>query len=233
MNKYPLTKKCVVCVKEFKVHNGAEFRKIACTKLCGDKHAAKVRSGANHWNWKNPKALKPFLGKHHSQEATEKNRKAHLGKPSWNKGKTDIYSEQTKAIMSSKKIGSVPWNKETMGIMPIPWNKGKKLPQFSGVNNHSWKGGITPIHNKIRGSVEYKLWERSVKERDKHLCQKCGEKRVKYLMAHHILNFSSHVELRTAIDNGITFCRPCHKLFHKIYTVRNNSRKQLLEFLNN
>lgn len=108
--------------------------------------------------------------------------------------------------------------------------------QFTHENNSkekskNWKGGITPINNQIRGSLEYKLWSDSVWNRDGNCCQKCGEHRISKLVAHHILNFSSHIELRFAIDNGITFCRPCHKAFHQKYNVRNNTREQINEFL--
>jgi hypothetical protein len=110
------------------------------------------------------------------------------------------------------------------------WNKGQK-GFMAGPKHYNWKGGITPIHNTIRGSLEYKLWQESVLSRDGHICQKCGEDRVKYLTAHHILNFSNHIELRFAIDNGVTFCRLCHKEFHKRYKKRNNNLVQVHEFL--
>lgn len=95
----------------------------------------------------------------------------------------------------------------------------------------NWKGGITPINNKIRGSLEYKLWSDSVWNRDNNCCQKCGENRLRNLVAHHIKNFAQFLELRFAIDNGITFCRNCHKEFHKKYGNKNNTQEQLKEFL--
>jgi hypothetical protein len=52
------------------------------------------------------------------------------------------------------------------------------------------------------------------------------------LVAHHILNFSSHLELRFSIDNGIVFCKNCHREFHKIYWTENNTLEQVLEFIN-
>ena len=83
----------------------------------------------------------------------------------------------------------------------------------------------------IRGSLEYKLWQDSVLNRDNNTCQKCGYNFVSKLVAHHILNFSKWVELRFAIDNGITLCRNCHKEFHLKYKKTNNSREQVLEFI--
>lgn len=112
-----------------------------------------------------------------------------------------------------------------------PWNKGIKQLQTTGSKNPRWEGGISKENEKIRGSLEYKLWQDSVKNRDGNCCQKCGENRVSKIMAHHILNFSEWIELRFAIDNGVTFCRPCHKKFHKKYGFKNNTREQIKVFL--
>lgn len=120
-------------------------------------------------------------------------------------------------------------------------HRGKKLSDITkkkisdshkGEKSHFWKGGITPIHTKIRMSLEYKLWKKSVFERDNFTCQKYktggGD-----LIAHHINNFSEFPELRFAIDNGITLSNKAHKEFHKKYGMKNNTREQLEEFLNN
>jgi hypothetical protein len=108
----------------------------------------------------------------------------------------------------------------------------KKSIAQKGDKGSNWRGGITPVNNQIRSSLEYKLWEDGVKNRDNNRCVRCDDEAVKKLVAHHVLNFSSYVELRFAIDNGTTLCKSCHKKFHKIYTVKNNTREQLLEFIN-
>lgn len=41
-----------------------------------------------------------FFGKKHSDENKEKIRKTKIGKPSWNSGKTNVYSDETKEKMS-------------------------------------------------------------------------------------------------------------------------------------
>lgn len=184
---------------------------------------------------------KDKLGYINSPESRAKISKAKKGKipksfsliQGWNKGKK--HTEETKRKMSQN---HGRWNKG----MKFPyksrpsmkgrkiWNKG--LKGFMGGNKHyNWKGGVAPINQIIRGSLEYKLWEDSVKNRDNNCCQKCEESRVNKLVGHHILNFSSHIELRFAIDNGITFCRECHKKFHKKYGYKNNTREQVEDYL--
>jgi len=99
-----------------------------------------------------------------------------------------------------------------------------------GEKNYNWKGGVTPEQNKVRSSIEYKLWSQSVLARDGWICQKTGA-RGGNLTAHHILNFSSHPKLRFAIDNGITLSHKAHIEFHKKYGKMNNTREQLLDFI--
>ena len=109
--------------------------------------------------------------------------------------------------------------------------KGEKRENLRGKNHWNWQGGITPINQKIRGSLEYKIWEDGVKSINKWNCQKCGDARISKLVAHHIQSFAQYPELRFALDNGIAFCRDCHKEFHKIYGRKDNVREQVEEFL--
>ena len=91
------------------------------------------------------------------------------------------------------------------------------IPHFNqrGKNSGNWKGGITPINEKIRGSLEMKLWRRAVFERDKYTCIWCGTRsgggKAIILHADHIKPFALYPELRFAIDNGRTLCIECHK----------------------
>src|SRR3990167_3882745 len=57
--------------------------------------------------------------------------------------------------------GHTPWNKGLKGF-----NAGEKSP--------SWKGGITPINEKLRRTIDYKNWRKAVYERDNFTCQECG-----------------------------------------------------------
>ena len=140
------------------------------------------------------------------------------------------------------KIGHV-WNKDLKGekyklhypngfsignLGKIPWNKGKKFPQVTGVNNHNWKGGITPLIIKIRSYKKYDEWRKKIYERDNFTCQMCEDNRGHNLQAHHkksfaeiiqendIKNFNESLKCKElwSIDNGVTLCKDCHKKIH-------------------
>jgi very-short-patch-repair endonuclease len=51
----------------------------------------------------------------------------------WNKGKKNIYSEETKKEMGKNSIGKIPWNKGLKGVQ-VGWNKGL----------HMWEGKENP-----------------------------------------------------------------------------------------
>jgi hypothetical protein len=72
-----------------------------------------------------------------------------------------------------------------------------------------WKGGLTDINQRLRHSLDYRLWRKAVLERDGNMCVWCKSK--SNLEADHIKPFSTHPELRFAIDNGRTLCQQCHR----------------------
>ena len=85
----------------------------------------------------------------------------------------------------------------------------KRLPIMYGDNHPNWKGGITPIYTKIKNTIEYKEWRRTVFIKDNYTCQICGE-RGGILQADHKKSQSIFPELRCHINNGRTLCVPCH-----------------------
>lgn len=84
----------------------------------------------------------------------------------------------------------------------------------------SWKGGITPIIQKLRNSDEYKEWRKKVYLRDNYTCCKCNKRGV-ILNAHHVIGVYIKQDMIFDLNNGITLCKGCHKQFHKEYGMKN------------
>ena len=168
---------------------------------------------------------------------TEENRRniglAGMGRKPWNKGKTGIYSEETllKISLNNPNRGkpNPQLTKANLERVYTPERRKEMSKRQSGIKGSNWRGGITPINETARHSVEGKLWIKSVFERDGYRCMHCNKKGIT-LNAHHILNFSTHKNVRYAIDNGETLCFLCHREFHKTYGFKNNTRKQFNEW---
>lgn len=84
----------------------------------------------------------------------------------------------------------------------VPWDVGKKRPEFSGSNNPRWKGGIgyqywSTIYRPIFNSLEQK-------------CSLCGT--TNKLVTHHIdKNYKNN-----SLSNIMITCSSCHnKIHHK------------------
>lgn len=109
----------------------------------------------------------------------------------------------------------------------------KKSLMSKGANSHFWKGGLTRENKLIRGSLEYRLWRKSVFERDNYTCVWCGIRSCKgktvIIQADHIKSFCDYPELRFAIDNGRTLCIDCHKTTDTYLSnyYKNNKTKNL------
>lgn len=141
-------------------------------------------------------------GYKHSSETRLKMSLTRKGKKT---GKRKPFSEETKRKMSISQTGKVR----------SEYTRKKISEAESGSKSHRWKGGISKNNLIIRNGIEYRLWREAVFARDNWTCQKCLNRGVE-LEAHHIKKFSLFPELRFAIDNGLTLCKDCHKLQHKL-----------------
>lgn len=161
--------------------------------------------------------------------------------------KGHVLPDDVKQKLSKAKIG----NKNALGTKHSKEFKENARQRFLGDNNHMKKpeyrklfsemrkgeksnlyiDGRTPVNEKIRRSVETKLWREAVFTRDDFTCQLC-KKRGGKLHPHHILNFSTHIDLRFDVENGITLCESCHKSFHKEHGKANNTKEQVNNFIN-
>jgi len=96
----------------------------------------------------------------HSLETREKSRIGHLGQVPWNKGKTEIYSEETRQNISESVSKSLIGNNRAVGHMP--WNKDKKTgikpPNAFKPGEPSWNKDI-PHSDQHKDNLS-KAWER-------------------------------------------------------------------------
>jgi hypothetical protein len=191
-------KKCLFCDETFKVYPYREKSALYCSMLCKNKDLAKSN-----------------IGRIVTQETRNKLRKINTGRKV-----TPEFIEKMKIINKDKRPPSrkgVKYSKEERLKMS------KRSKPIRGEKHPNWKGGTTTINQRIRKSIEYRLWREAVFERDNYTCVWCG-KRGGELNADHIKPFAYFPELRFAIDNGRTLCVPCHKTtdtygsnIHKLY----------------
>lgn len=175
-------------------------------------------------------------GQKQTEETKNKIRLANLGH---SRGGWKLSNETIK-----KMKGKTPWNKNKKGLQVAwnknkprtwvstgdfkkgqkPWNLGKKMIKISKCNHYNWKGGITPLMQKIRVCFEYRQWRSDVFKRDDYTCQDCSKNKT-CLNADHIKPFSIIIQeysIKTLeealncvelwdINNGRTLCIDCHR----------------------
>lgn len=139
------------------------------------------------------------------------------GNPMWGKKETDAHKK---------------WRmRNTVGRKKSIEERKKISNSQKGEKGSNWKGGITSINKSIRHGIDFRLWREAVFARDNWTCKKCNI-RGGIIHPHHIKNFAEYPELRFAIDNGISFCKDCHKKFHKIYGMTKNTIEQVKQYIN-
>lgn len=178
---------------------------------------------------------KTHRGKHYSPKTEFKK-----GQKSWNENKIDLKCsycgkdiQRTKNEVKEKNYCSHQcYSINIKGH--IGYWRGKKRPDISfnqiGEKNPNWKNGSSPENTRIRMGMEFRLWREAVFMRDNWTDQKTGIKGGK-LHPHHIYNFSQYPKLRFDVNNGITLSKKSHIEFHKIYGRKNNTKEQIIEFL--
>lgn len=125
---------------------------------------------------------------------------------------------------------------ETSKISFSNFQKGQKcneckIKKISGKNSCNYNPNLTDEERADRRkNPEYKQWTKNVYKKDGYTCKKCLKVGYK-LNAHHIEGFAENKKLRVDINNGITFCKDCHDLFHAIYGKKNITKKQLDDFM--
>lgn len=176
---------------EYKAKKRAEM--MGNQYLLGHKHTAETLEKMSITRRGN----KYSLGYKHSDKTRSKmsvSKKGHL------------MSTETRAKISVAKKG----NNFMLGHKHSKLTKQKmSASALRGEKSPNWKGGITPLIERIRRSPEYMDWRTAVFTRDDFTCSLCG-KRGYRLQAHHIKTFSKNPELRFDPNNGVTLCLECH-----------------------
>ncbi|MDI6732328.1 MAG: NUMOD3 domain-containing DNA-binding protein [Planctomycetota bacterium] len=164
------------------------------------------------------KGYKTRLGIKHTEETKQKMSMTRKSKsyPAYWKGK--YLSEETKKKISLKKKGA---------ILSLEHRKEISLGlQKAGRKRMDKEYGWT--------RMDYSSWRKSVRERDRYQCQICFSDD-KVLVAHHILPFKTHRELRYDVKNGIVLCKGCHQELHRtsllIKKAKNSGKLQLFSNL--
>lgn len=191
----PLTKKCIVCGKEYakpyhtsvsdwKERKYCSLRCINVGRIPHNKYLVSKKCG-NCKNRFQPRAKK---NKYCSRRCARA--KQIIPLKSLRRGAKKRSGENN----SSKR----PEVREKLRVM------------FSGSNSHFWKGGKTAESKLIRDSLQYRNWRAEVFKRDNFTCQMCGQRGGK-IQADHIKRFADYPELRLKLSNGRTLCIPCHR----------------------
>lgn len=155
-------------------------------------------------------------------------------------GEKGIIRKKMASKNSIKGINSVASREKLKKTMQTIEYKTKQSISKLGEKNgmYGLKGESNPLWNanktreqriKDRKLPQTREWRINVFKRDKYMCQ-CCKGTSKNLNAHHLNGYHWFVEGRFNVENGITLCEDCHKQFHKLYGMRNNTKEQFEEF---
>lgn len=147
-------------------------------------------------------------------------------------------------LLSDKYLGNkklLKWKCDKNHIFKMSWDHlqtGARC-QICYLENHQGKNHPNYNPNKTdeeRMTNRYQLYGENIKNwrtqifiRDQKICQVCHKKERK-LNAHHLNGWAWAKDQRFDLENGITLCENCHKLFHSIYGRGKNTREQYEEF---
>lgn len=93
---------------------------------------------------------------------------------------------------------------------------GHPKPWIQGNRHHNWKGGTSPVRQRLYVSAEVKEFLKATYRRDNYRCQRCGRGKTvrKGLHVHHFRSWAQNPELRFDPSNVVTLCKFCHEWVH-------------------
>lgn len=219
---YPSKSKGYYCSRKCKSNDPQQKQlqsKIAIKRFTGIRHSDETKRKIGEKN-------KIHMNKQHNKERV---RQMMIDNPPMRNHKSK--EKMRKSLIKAYKEGIIKPSKTVFKKGHIPYLKGKRHTQETkkkislskrnldistrikismgrrGISE--FDGFTTPKLNRIRKSAQYIQWRKSVFLRDDYTCQACGKKGC-YIEAHHIKSFAKYPNIRFDLNNGITYCRPCH-----------------------
>ena len=108
-------------------------------------------------------------------------------------------------------------------------NCSNKYNAKKGKDNPNYNPDLTDEERiNRRKFIEYSEFVKKVLERDKYTCQLSGQVGGS-LEVHHLNGYHWDKKHRVDEENGVTITKEIHKLFHKIYGKKNNTKEQFEE----
>lgn len=152
------------------------------------------------------------------KEVREKISKVSVGRTAWNKGKTNIYSEETLNKIRearSKQVFSEESKKKKSETMKERWqdeefrkNQVKNAYFKKGSEHPDWLNGVSFEPYGIEFNKEFKKF---IKNRDFNICQTPNCINTEGFCIHHI----DYNKKNNNPENLITLCRSCHSKTNK------------------
>lgn len=120
----------------------------------------------------------------------------------WSVENSDHLQRNLERARASENYGSARISKIAHKVKGVP------RPSIRGANHPSYKGTRTERRTEME-RTEYKVWRATIFKRDNYTCVVCNQPGPR-IEAHHIYPWSSHVDLRYSVLNGVTLCHTCH-----------------------
>ena len=97
-----------------------------------------------------------------------------------------------------------------------------------GKRNRNWKGGISPLRQRLSSSKEWKSLVKLIYKKFGNICQKCYKKisnRKGKKHIHHLKGFKNKEEFFN-IDKITLWCQHCHLSYHSNENLHRQQRKK-------